>query len=106
MHRWVSDEYNADLVGFNRLNTPVVEVVGQFSITRLEDEVAPDDAVLQNLSHIENIKVGRLGKDERIPNQLLHASSIVALDKVVVRIGGVDLVVVGVIENGRVKSIE
>ena len=58
-----SDENDANLVRGDRLNAPIVEVVGQLAIAGLENEVALELAVLEDLGHVEHIEVVHLCKD-------------------------------------------
>ena len=92
-----SNKDDTDLVRWHSLNAPVVEIVGEFAVAWLEDEVAFHEAVLQHLCHVEYVKVVLLGQNEGVANQLLHPCLVISLHEVVVGVRGVDLVVMRVV---------
>ena len=50
-----SDEDDADLVTRHHLDPPVVKVVLQATITRLEHQLISNKAVLEHLGHVEDV---------------------------------------------------
>ena len=81
------------------MNAPVVEVVSEFAVARLEEQIALDEAVLQHFRQVEHVEVVLLGQDQCVAHQLVHAPLVVVLHEVVVGVRGVDLVVMRVLQD-------
>ena len=79
--------------------------MGKTAIARLEQKIIFDEVMLEDFSHVEDIEVVLLGEDESVSHKLLHALLIVVLDKVVVGVGSIDLVVVRIVQYGRIQSV-
>ena len=94
-----SNKDDTDLVRWHSLNAPVVEIVGELAVAWLEDEVTFHEAVLQDFSHVEYVEVVGLCEDEGVANELLHPCLIITFHEVIVGVGGVDLVVVWIIQH-------
>lgn len=62
--------------------------------------------MFQDLYHIEYVKVVLLGKNKRVSEEKFQTIWIVVFHEVVVGVGGEDLVVVSILKDRRVKSIE
>ena len=65
-----------------------------------------DEAMLEDLSHIEDIEVVLLGEDECVPHQELQAVLVIAKGEVVIGVGSIELIVVWVVQDRRVQCIE
>lgn len=93
----LSHEDDADVFGLAGWHLPVVEVVMQFAVAHLEEQVFEHALVLAHLRHVEHVEVVGLGHDERIFKQLLQAQLFVALRHAVRGVRNVNLVVFFVI---------
>ena len=62
--------------------------------------------MFQDLNHIEYIKVVPLGKNKRVSKEKFQSILVVIFHEVVIGVGGVDLVVVRILKDRRVKCIE
>jgi len=88
------------------LDAVVIQIVLQATITGFEHKVILDEGVFEHLNHVVDVKVVALGKDKRVPHKLLHAGGIVILHEVVEGVGCVDLVMLRILQDRRVKGIE
>jgi len=79
--------------------------MGKTAIARLEQKIIFDEVMLEDFSHVEDIEVVLLGEDQRVSHKLLHSLLIVVLHKVVVGVGSIDLVVVRIVQYGRIQSV-
>ena len=62
--------------------------------------------MFQDFHHIEYVKIVPLGKNKRVSEEKFQSIRVVIFHEVVIGVGGVDLVVVCILKDRRVKCIE
>ena len=97
-----SDKYYTNILRLYRLNSPVIEIVSQFSVTRLEKQVVFNVRVLHDLSQIKHIKMGLFGENQGIFDNLFHPCWTIIVHESVVAVSGAESLISIMAQNGRI----